>query len=73
MDGEGAACFGERAKEAPVSFPAILKPRFGSGSRGVYMLPDRQQLKEALAGISGEAYVLEECIAVGKNMAWTGL
>ena len=63
LDGEGAACFGERAKEAPVSFPAILKPRFGSGSRGVYMLPDRQQLKEALAGISGEAYVLEECIA----------
>ncbi len=62
LDGEGAAYIGERAKEAPVSFPAILKPRFGSGSRGIYMLGDKEQLREALAETAGEAYVLEECI-----------
>lgn len=49
--------------EAELSFPAILKPRYGSGSRGIYMLADRQQLREALCTVGGEPYVLEECIA----------
>lgn len=45
-----------------LSFPAILKPEYGSGSRGIYMLSDEKQLKEALLTVSGEAYVLEECV-----------
>ncbi len=46
-----------------IAFPAILKPRYGSGSRGIHMMTCRQQLKEALDVISEEPYVLEECIA----------
>ncbi|MCM1135101.1 MAG: ATP-grasp domain-containing protein [Clostridium sp.] len=45
-----------------LTFPAILKPRFGSGSRGIHMISGREQLKAALDKISGEPYVLEECI-----------
>lgn len=46
-----------------LTFPAILKPRYGSGSRGIYMLADKQQLKEALCAVGREPYVLEECVA----------
>lgn len=46
-----------------LSFPAILKPRYGSGSRGIHIAFDREQLKEALGEVSGEPYVLEEWIA----------
>lgn len=45
-----------------VSFPAILKPRYGSGSRGIHMLFDKEQLQEAFEAVRGEAYVLEECV-----------
>ena len=44
-------------------FPAILKPRYGSGSRGIYMADNREQLRKFLPLTAGEAYVLEECIA----------
>lgn len=50
-------------EEEDFKFPAILKPRYGSGSRGIYMPDDKQQLKEALANLGGEPYVLEECVA----------
>lgn len=53
--GIGAAGF-------PLTFPAILKPRFGSGSRGIHMIIQREQLFRALKTVSGEPYVLEECI-----------
>lgn len=45
-----------------VDFPAILKPRYGSGSRGIYFLNNQRQLLEALPEIAGEDYVLEECV-----------
>lgn len=47
----------------PIAFPAILKPRYGSGSRGIHMLTCRQQLSKALDDVSEEPYVLEECIS----------
>lgn len=46
-----------------ISYPAILKPRYGSGSRGIYMINDEIQLQAALAHTAEEAYVLEECVA----------
>lgn len=49
--------------ELPLAFPAILKPRFGSGSRGIHMLNRREELEWALQAVEGESYVLEECIA----------
>lgn len=47
--------------EYKLQFPAILKPRHGSGSRGIHFLNDRQELKDALELTCGESYVLEEC------------
>lgn len=49
------------SQELLLTFPAILKPRYGSGSRGIYMLDNWQQLTEALELIPDESYVLEEC------------
>lgn len=48
-------------EELQLGFPAILKPRHGSGSRGIHMLDGRQQLMEALEFVEEESYVLEEC------------
>lgn len=48
--------------ELPMIFPAILKPRYGSGSRGIHMLTCRQQLTEAIDLVADEPYVLEECV-----------
>ena len=48
--------------ELPLAFPAILKPRFGSGSRGIHMLNRREELEWALQAVEGESYVLEACI-----------
>lgn len=45
------------------SYPAILKPRFGSGSRGIHMVAKEAELQAALQAVKGEAYVLEECVA----------
>lgn len=36
---------------ADLGFPAILKPRYGSGSRGIFFLEERAQLEEALPGL----------------------
>lgn len=47
--------------EMPLCYPAILKPRFGSGSRGIHMIGNKGELKAALNEVKGEAYVLEEC------------
>ncbi|MDE7334011.1 MAG: ATP-grasp domain-containing protein [Lachnospiraceae bacterium] len=47
----------------PLALPAILKPGFGSGSRGIHIITQREQLVQALKTVSGEPYVLEECIA----------
>lgn len=68
-----AHCYSVGAEESLMSgvltdefllkFPAILKPRFGSGSRGIHMITDREQLQAALEAVQGEPYVLEECVA----------
>lgn len=52
-----------QGREQELQFPAILKPRFGSGSRGIHFVNDMQELKKGLETTSGESYVLEECVA----------
>lgn len=47
--------------EQKLQFPAILKPRHGSGSRGIHFVNDMQELQKALLATCGESYVLEEC------------
>lgn len=60
-------CYHVDAKAAvekvEISYPAILKPRYGSGSRGIHMVNDEVQLQQALRMVAGEDYVLEECVA----------
>lgn len=48
-------------KESKLQFPAILKPRYGSGSRGIHFVNDLQELKAGLEITCKESYVLEEC------------
>lgn len=62
-DGAGRIYQGERQirQELLLTFPAILKPRYGSGSRGIHMLDNWQQCMETLVLVSDEPYVLEEC------------
>lgn len=52
-----------RMEEMELAFPAILKPRYGSGSRGIYLLSGREELETALEKTGDEPYVLEECVA----------
>jgi len=54
----------EKAVAEGLSFPAILKPRFGSGSRSVFLLKNKEALEEILAKWPDEEedYVLEECV-----------
>ena len=49
----------------PFIYPAILKPRFGSGSRGIQMLENEEELAAQMRILKGtqEEYVLEECMA----------
>ena len=57
--------------EQKLQFPAILKPRHGSGSRGIHFVNDMQELQEALETTCGESYVLEEC-ACGEEYGLDG-
>ena len=50
------------AEQFAVEYPAILKPRYGSGSRGIFYLRDSYELTEALSLLGGEDYVLEDCV-----------
>lgn len=52
-----------RTGQKELHFPAILKPRFGSGSRGICFVNDLQELEEGFLETAGEAYVLEECVS----------
>ncbi len=54
---------GLSAREWELSFPAILKPRYGSGSRGIHMISGPGDLEGALRQVFGGPYVLEECVA----------
>lgn len=59
-------CYGVTGQEKgdfELSFPAILKPRYGSGSRGIHVVMNRRELEQALETVQGEDYVLEECVA----------
>lgn len=60
LEGESAP-----GQERPLSYPAILKPRYGSGSRGIFFLQGKEQLEQALSLIEGddEDYVLEEAVS----------
>lgn len=49
--------------EKMLTFPAILKPRYGSGSRGIHLVSGKEKLEAALEKTGDEAYVLEECVA----------
>lgn len=59
----GSLVSGEEIPEDKLVFPAILKPRFGSGSRGIHMLFSREDLERGLLKTGEEDYILEECIA----------
>ncbi len=65
------------AGKSRLAYPVILKPRFGSGSRGIRMIEDSAGLDRALRSVASrtghaqktdsrkeesEAYVLEECV-----------
>ncbi|MBR5597793.1 MAG: ATP-grasp domain-containing protein [Lachnospiraceae bacterium] len=52
-----------KTTECSLHFPAILKPRFGSGSRGIHFVNNLQELEQGLEKTLGESYVLEECMA----------
>ena len=52
-----------------LDFPAILKPRYGSGSRGIFFINNKEELEEALSKLCEEEerfpeedYVLEEAV-----------
>ena len=50
--------------DVKMSFPAILKPRYGSGSRAIYFINNSEELDAALEDIedSNEDFVLEEAV-----------
>lgn len=54
-----------------LSFPAVLKPRFGSGSRNIHVVENREELRDALKKAGEESCVLEECIS-GKEYGVDG-
>lgn len=58
---------GSEKKEEPLSFPAILKPRYGSGSREIHFLENAGELQAVYETLQKENlpedYVLEECVA----------
>lgn len=45
-----------------LEYPAILKPRYGSGSRGIHMVSGEKELASALEKLGEEEYVLEDCV-----------
>lgn len=61
-------------KSKTVSYPAILKPRYGSGSRGIYFLEKKEEFPGVLSEIGEESYILEELMPgqeYGVDMAVT--
>ena len=59
----GAGDTNHTKTDIEIEFPAILKPRYGSGSRGIHMVGNHQELEAALLQIEGEEYVLEDCVS----------
>lgn len=56
-----------------LQYPAVLKPRYGSGSRGIYFLENWEELETTLSEVQSEQedYVLEEA-ARGKEYGVDG-
>jgi hypothetical protein len=52
----------EAARAAELGFPLVLKPRAGSSSRGVQIIPDAAALRAALVGIDLEQHEIEEFV-----------
>lgn len=52
----------EEAKEYILNYPAILKPRYGSGSKGILYLNDKDDLIKILKNKRNEDYILEELV-----------
>lgn len=50
------------ADDYEINYPAILKPRYGSGSRGIHFVTVPSELNSALKLTEGEDYILEECV-----------
>lgn len=69
MEEEGlrnCACYSlpeEKEQSVSVTFPAIVKPRFGSGSRGIHYVESKEQLETVLQEIDREPYIVEECVS----------
>ncbi len=61
-DGEDNMAAAAHMRLQAPSYPAILKPRYGSGSRGIFFLENAGQLEKALKEIGAEDYVLEEAV-----------
>ena len=56
-------CYLAGKEQGELTYPAILKPRFGSGSRGIYFLKNEVDLEQALRTIGDqEDYILEEAV-----------
>lgn len=46
-----------------LEYPSILKPRYGSGSRGIHFINSYEELQKGMKHTQGEDYILEECIS----------
>lgn len=60
-------CYLVGQEEGELAYPAILKPRYGSGSRSVFLLQDKKEMVQALTSVAAggngaEEYVLEEAV-----------
>ncbi len=62
-ESEADSILRELSKDSPV-YPMILKPRYGSGSRGIMIASTEDELRDILTDMEdlSEDYVLEECL-----------
>jgi len=62
-ESEADSVLKDLSENSPV-YPMILKPRYGSGSRGIMMASSEDELKDILADMEevSEDYVFEECL-----------
>ena len=51
-----------KEEKLTLSFPVLLKPRYGSGSRGIFFVNSLEELKQDMEKCLGEEYLLEEYV-----------